>query len=171
MARRIFCVLGLVAFSIGCQPAVDSGVASDESVFFLVRHAEKVDETDGSPLTEQGQRRAETLANLLRDSGVQSIYSSDFVRTRSTGAPLARQLDLDVEIYDHKKLSAFAQQLLDSPAGRYLVVGHSNTTPQLAGLLGGEPGTEIQTMEYDRLYMLVHRPGSEMTTVVLRFEP
>jgi phosphohistidine phosphatase SixA len=149
---------------------MDPGEAPQESVFFLVRHAEKVDESDGSPLTEQGQRRAETLANLLRDSEVQSIYSSDFVRTRTTAAPLAQQLGLEVEIYNQNDLAPFAKQLLGKP-GRHLVVGHSNTTPELVRLLGGDPGPEIRTMEYDRLYMLVDRRGVGMTTVVLRFNP
>ena len=157
MKRRLTIVLGIVALLIGCRSAVDSSLGSEESVFFLVRHGEKVDDSDGSPLTEQGQRRAEKLADLLRDSGVQTIYSSDYERTRLTAAPLANELDLEVEIYDHRNLEAFSKRLLSRP-GRYLVVGHSNTTPQLAGLLGGEPGPDIQTMEYDRLYMLVHRP-------------
>ena len=36
-----------------------------------------------------------------------------------------------------------------------LVVGHSNTTPQLAELLGAEPGDPIvEKTEYDRLYVI-----------------
>ena len=170
MNRQFISVLGIVVFLIGCGSAADSGVGSEGSVIFLVRHAEKIDDSDSSPLTEQGQLRAEKLADLLRDSGVQTIYSSDFVRTRFTAAPLADQLGLEVKIYDHRNLDAFSRQLLSSP-GRYLVVGHSNTTPQLAGLLGGEPGPEIQSQEYDRLYMLAHRPGDDVATVVLRFNP
>ena len=170
MNRQFISVLGIVVVLIGCRSTVDSGVGSEGSVIFLVRHAEKVDESDGSPLTEQGQLRAEKLADLLRDSGVQTIYSSDFVRTRLTAAPLADQLDLEVKIYDHQNLDAFSRQLLSRP-GRYLVVGHSNTTPQLAGLLGGEPGPDIQSLEYDRLYMLARRPGDDVATVVLRFNP
>jgi phosphohistidine phosphatase SixA len=159
-----------MVLSLGCQPAIDPGEPPQESVIFLLRHAEKVDESDGSPLTEQGQRRAETLANLLRDSEVQSIYSSDFVRTRTTAAPLAQQLGLEVEIYNQNDLAPFAKQLLANP-GRHLVVGHSNTTPELVGLLGGDSGPDIQRMEYDRLYMLVHRRDVGTTTVVLRFNP
>jgi hypothetical protein len=77
---------------------------------------------------------------------------------------------LEVEIYNQNDLAPFAKQLLGKP-GRHLVVGHSNTTPELVRLLGGDPGPEIRTMEYDRLYMLVHRRGVGMTTVVLRFNP
>jgi broad specificity phosphatase PhoE len=107
---------------------------------------------------------------MLRDSGVDKIYSSDFERTRDTAAPLAAALGLEVEQYDPTAMADLSQTLLASP-GRYLVVGHSNTTPELAGLLGGEPGPPIPESEYDRLYLLVHRPGVGTTTVVLRLAP
>jgi hypothetical protein len=51
------------------------------------------------------------------------------------------------------------------------VVGHSNTTPELAGLLGGDPGSPISEDEYDRLYAICRRPGADATTLILRFEP
>ena len=63
-----------------------------------------------------------------------------------------------------------AAALLSSP-GRHLVVGHSNTTPELVGLLGGDPSSPIPEDEYDRLYVVRHQPGSDATTLLLRFEP
>lgn len=169
MRFKTFGVVALVSVFLGCQPPVDSPVDPSESVFFLVRHAEKADQSEDPPLTEQGRARAEGLARLLKDAGVGTIYSSDFVRTRDTAAPLARALGLEVTSYDPKALPALADALLASP-GRYLVVGHSNTTPEMAGLLGGEPGAPIPEDEYDRLYALTHRPGVGTTTVVLRLE-
>jgi phosphohistidine phosphatase SixA len=157
--------LGVVALALtlsGCPPPVESPPAAPESAFFLVRHAEKADQSEDPPLTDEGRARAENLARTLRDAGVHKIHSSDFERTRETAAPLASGLGLEVELYDPN-----AKTLLGSP-GRYLVVGHSNTTPELAGLLGGEPGSAISEDEYDRLYVLSHRPGVGTTTVVLR---
>jgi broad specificity phosphatase PhoE len=155
---------------LGCQAPVEQSVESPESVFFLVRHAEKADQEDDPPLTEQGQRRARSLADLLSDSGIEAVFSSDTLRTRDTAAPIATDLGLDIELYDPRALADLAEKLLGSP-GRYLVVGHSNTTPELAGLLGGAPGPAIDDSEYDRLYVLTHRPGVGTTTVLLRFEP
>jgi broad specificity phosphatase PhoE len=155
---------------VGCQSPVESPPDFPESVFFLVRHAEKADQSDESPLTEVGYIRAANLANLLRDSGVENVYSSDFKRTRDTAAPLANDLGLEVVLYDTQELVELADKLLSSP-GRYLVVGHSNTTPELVRLLGGEPGSAIAENEYDRLYMLNHRSGAGTSTVLLRLEP
>jgi probable phosphoglycerate mutase len=163
-------VVALVSVFLGCQPPVESPVDSSESVFFLVRHAEKADQSEDPPLTEQGHARARGLARLLKDAGVETVYSSDFVRTRDTAAPLAVALGLEVTSYDPKALPALADALLASP-GRYLVVGHSNTTPEMAGLLGGEPGAPIPEDEYDRLYVVTRHPGAGTTTVVLRLDP
>lgn len=169
MRFKTFGVVALVSAFLGCQPSVESPADSPESAFFLVRHAEKADQSEDPPLTEQGHARARGLARLLKDAGVETIYSSDFVRTRDTAAPLASALGLEVTSYDPKALPELAERLLSSP-GRYLVVGHSNTTPEMAGLLGGEPGAPIPEDEYDRIYVLTRHPGAGTTTVVLRLD-
>ena len=170
MGMKTLAVVALASACLGCQPSVEvPATAPEESVFFLVRHAEKADQSDDPALTEQGHARAGDLARLLKDAGVGQIYSSDFVRTRDTAAPLAAALGLEVALYDPKDLPSLVQTLTSSP-GRALVVGHSNTTPELAGLLGGEPGPPIPEDEYDRLYALTHRPAAGTTTVVLRLE-
>jgi len=167
VTSKASCAVLLAVALLGCSPA-PTPPAAPESVFFLVRHAEKADQSEDPPLTEQGQLRAEGIARLLKDAGVERIYSSDFIRTRETAAPLADALDLEVVSYDPKALAALADRLLSS-GGRCLIVGHSDTTPELAGLLGGAPGPPIPEDEYDRLYVLT-RQGGVTTTVVLRLE-
>jgi phosphohistidine phosphatase SixA len=170
LTSKHYLVFLITLLLLGCQSPVEQPTESAESVFFLVRHAEKADQEDDPPLTDQGQRRARSLANLLSDAGIETVYSSDTLRTRDTAAPIAADLGLDIDIYDPHDLVELAAMLLGSP-GRYLVVGHSNTTPELAGLLGGEPGPAIEDSEYDRLYVLTHRPAVGTTTVFLRFRP
>ena len=167
MSIRTLGVLALALAFQGCQTPVESPLAAPESVFVLVRHAEKAAQSDDPPLTEEGLARAKSLAGMLRDVGVEKIYSSDYARTRDTAAPLASDLGLEVALYDSDQLAGLADMLLSSP-GRYLVVGHSNTTPELAGLMGGEPGSPISDDEYDRLYVLHHRPGAGTSTLLLR---
>ncbi len=165
-------ILTLTFSFTSCKPAPDT--ASDiadgvpESVFFLVRHAEKVDDSEDPPLSEVGHQRAQTLASLLRDARIERIYSSDLVRTRDTAAPLMEDLGIELSLYDPGNLEELVKELLLVP-GRYLVVGHGNTTPELARLLGAEPGSDIAHNEYDRLYVLVRRPGFGTTETLLRF--
>ena len=139
---------------------------------YLVRHAEKVTISPQDPaLTEFGEERARNLAVMLHSAGIERIFSSDFVRTRDTAAPLAGKLDLEIEIYDPKALELLAAELL-LLEGNALVVGHSNTTPELAELMGGDGGTPIvEEWEYDRLYLLQTENGRVTHTILLHIPP
>lgn len=144
------------------QPSLDSTI-----VIYLVRHAEKVDDSQDPPLSQAGKDRADLLADLLQDAGITAIWSTEFKRSLATAMPLASRLGLDVRSYDPTQLPAFAAILLQTP-GRHLVVGHSNTTPPLVQALGGDPHGAIKDSEYDRLYTIV-ASGGQATTVLLRF--
>jgi phosphohistidine phosphatase SixA len=136
---------------------------------FLVRHAEK--RSDGENprdphLTEAGQARAEELARVLGESGIEAILSTDFHRTRETAAPIAAATGVEVEITgagaDYAE--ATARLIRERHAGQtVLVVGHSNTTPALIRALGvaaSEIG-EIGDDEYDDLFLVVLPPESD----------
>jgi hypothetical protein len=54
--------------------------------------------------------------------------------------------------------------------GGYLVVGHSNTTPELVEILGGKPGPPIDDAnEYDRLYVVTITEDGAVTTEMRRY--
>lgn len=144
--------------------------AHAETVVVLVRHGEKVDDSVDARLSDQGQARARALAAILRDAGIDAVYSTDFTRTRETARPTAEMVSKPIEIYNTDDLEGFAKRLRDR-GGRALVVGHSNTTPEVVRLLGGDPGPPIGEAEYDRLYLLVLSPSGETTTTILRFSP
>jgi probable phosphoglycerate mutase len=139
---------------------------------YLVRHAEK--ETDGSKdpaLTVVGSQRAAHLAVLLKSADIQRIFSTDFIRTRKTAAPTAEVVGADIEIYDPQALEAFAKQLLELETNA-LVVGHSNTTPELVELMGGDGGTPIvEEWEYDRVYLVQTAGGRVARTILLHLPP
>ena len=142
--------------------------AEPPMVVFLVRHAEKVDASQDPDLSAAGETRAMRLARLLRDAGLDHVHSSDFIRTRETAAPIAAELDLDVELYDPGDLAALAGKIR-ATGGRHLVVGHSNTTPEMVDLLGGDPGSEIDESEYDRLYVVTVGVDGTANAVLLRY--
>jgi hypothetical protein len=81
--------------------------------------------------------------------------------------PLADALGIQPAVYDASDLDAFTAVLRSSP-GRHLVVGHSNTTPGVAEALGGDPGSPIEPLEYDRLYLVIP-DGETVNTILLRF--
>lgn len=146
--------------------------AEGPSLVVLVRHAEQAGSSAEDPgLTELGRARAWQLARLLADSGITRIHSSDTRRTRETASPLAERLGLPIEGYDPGELEALAERLRESRE-RALVVGHSNTTDELAVLLGGaSAGSIVEEWEYDRLYLLTPDPGGGMAATLIRYGP
>ena len=127
------------------------------TVVYLVRHAEKItgDNAGRDPqLSPAGKARAKTLAAMLANKHINKIFSSDYARTRGTAAPLAKELGLDIQIYDPRDLPALAT-LIKSKPETYLVVGHSNTIPQTVLALSGDDSPPIEeASEYDRLYIV-----------------
>lgn len=145
--------------------------ADEPALVFLVRHAEKLTSGEDPALSAAGRLRAEELARLLQDAGIGHIYSTDFVRTRDTAAPLAERLGLPITIYDWDQLDALAAEL-KTAGRRSLVVGHSDTTPDLVGRLGAEQGPPIdEPTEYDRLYVVTIAADGNVTTELRRYSP
>jgi len=164
-------ILSALVFLMGCTPASDRGTPGNEGdplVVFLVRHAEKVDQSQNPDLSRDGYQRAEELACVLADADIERVHSSDFIRTRLTAVPVAEKYGLEIELYDQNDLLPFAD-LLKAAGGRHLVVGHSTTTPALVAILGGDPGSKIkEENEYDRLYILTISLG-KVNTILLRY--
>jgi 2,3-bisphosphoglycerate-dependent phosphoglycerate mutase len=187
MAQRAWPVTALVLVLVwagaGCgrapgQPAAAAGSGSvvitgptAAGLLILVRHAEAEHDPGGDPaLTDAGLQRADRLAGLLRDAGLEAIHTTDYRRTRGTAAPIAAATGLDPVLYDGRDLQTLATWLVRS-GGRRLIVGHSNTTPELVRLLGGDPGSEFALDEHDRVYLiLLDGQGGLITpTTLLRY--
>ena len=144
--------LALLLASVMALPVAGADLFS----VFLVRHAEKQVDTPptGDPgLTPCGRQRAEHLARGLAAVPLQRVYSSDYRRTVATAMPVVVR-GLKLEHYDPNGLPAVAERLLRRGEDA-LVVGHSNTTAVLAGLLAGTPGAAYDESIYDRVYQVV----------------
>jgi len=158
----------LILLLTSCTPKHATNTHKPLQVF-LVRHAEKIDKSKDPNLSAEGLERALILARVLRDSRIEYVHSSDFIRTRDTATPIADAQELEVELYDPRNLPILVEKLRRK-GGRHLVVGHSNTTPLMVELLGGEPGAEInEESEYDRLYIVTVATDRSVNSVMLRY--
>jgi phosphohistidine phosphatase SixA len=140
------------------------------SAIYVVRHAEKAATGKDPELTAEGQARAQNIATILQKTGIRHVFSTPYVRTRQTGQVLAQRGNLAVETYD----PAAPQALVDKVKaldGAVLVVGHSNTVPELVRRFGGAPGADIPDTEYDRLYQLIPAADGSVTTILLTSPP
>ena len=122
------------------------------NTIYLVRHAEK-DEGKDPVLTKKGESRAQQLAYLLGEANITKIYSTQYNRTKQTAQPLVDKTGLSLEYYDPRQLQEFALKL-KMIKGNILVVGHSNTTPQLTELLSGQKTKELTEADYGDVYQV-----------------
>ena len=165
----LFVLLGLTASQGSIANPVAGGQDDDATIVYLVRHAERATDDPRDPnLSEAGRVRTQRLTALLRDANLDHVYSTDLRRTRQTAGPVADGHGLEIETYDPRELEAFARSLAGT-SGRLLVSGHSNTTPELVGYLGGDAHGTIEEWEYDRLYVVILQPGRAVTTLLLRY--
>ena len=142
---------------LGLQLGVYAQDSESMFTIYLVRHAEKelsTDDPKDPPLTPCGEQRAAGLEVFLSSVQLDAVYSSDYARTRSTAQPVAQNRNMETRLYDHKKPEEFAKLLLERGENA-LVVGHSNSTPVLAGLLVGEELEPIDESIYNRIYQVV----------------
>lgn len=123
----------------------------------LIRHA---DVTPGAgsdpPLSSAGAARAQTLRHVLGDSGVTAIFVTTLRRSQETARPLADDLGLQPVVEDDVQALVAAISAQDDSA-TVLVVGHTDTVPDVVTQLGGPSITPIAATEFDRLLVLAHR--------------
>lgn len=127
------------------------------TTYYIVRHAEKETTntmTSDVPLSAAGKQRAEALREALKNENIKHIYSTNFIRTKSTAQPLADAIHVPVEIYDPKD-STFITKL-KSVDGNVLIVGHSNTVDDLVNGLSGkkEINRDLPDAEYGDLFVV-----------------
>ena len=157
-------------FSLAIAMLLPTMAVAEPSAIYLVRHGEKASVGHDPALTPQGRLRAQNIAAILHRTGIQAIFSTPTARTLQTAQPLAQQLGLPIERYDPATQKALVDKV-NALRGAVLVVGHSNTLPELVRLFGGAPGADIGDDEYDRLYQLTPDAGGAVRTVVLTSLP
>ena len=154
----------LLSQSTGAQATDD---AFKTTTVILVRHAERADAPrEDPPLNEAGAARAQRLANLLSAAGVKAIYTSQFLRTKQTAEPLAKQLGITVtpialkskqsnprEVAE-ESIRQIVDKVMERPGETSLVIGHSNSVPDVIRMLGGDTVPTIDEKTFDNLFIV-----------------
>ncbi|CAI3802448.1 SixA phosphatase family protein [Rheinheimera sp. MM224] len=137
-------LLGVTAWTLHATPLE----------IYLVRHAEKLKSADKDPvLSPCGLAQAKAMAKLI-PTALSAIYHSGYQRTQQTAQQIAlAQSDAKLQPYNASDLPALAAKILQQD-NTVLVVGHSNTTPELIHLLSQLPAPQITEQDYGVVYQL-----------------
>jgi phosphohistidine phosphatase SixA len=124
-------------------------------VVFIVRHAEKASTGGNDPdLSLQGQKRADALAHILKDSQITSVFVTEFKRTQETAAPTTRAAHVTSTVVPANDIGALVEKLR-ALNGNALVVGHSNTIPDLFRSLGIATQVSIPEDDYTEIFAVL----------------
>jgi broad specificity phosphatase PhoE len=169
-----------VAGALACLLFFAAPADAQQKVIFLVRHAERADTPAGQPpaggmmmandppLNAAGEQRAAELAALLASADIRHIFTTEYRRTRQTAAPLAGKLKLTPVMSAARDPEPLVEQVL-RVRGNVLVVGHSNTLPDLMKRLGVRQPVSIADSEYGDLFIVVKPETGNPTLIRLRF--
>lgn len=133
-----------------------------DAVVFVVRHAERADmKDDASLLSRKGRKRAQVLRAVLSGVPLTAVYSTEYKRTQETAEPAAKSKGLTVTVTDSEKALELAAKLRALPADQdVLVVGHTDTIPDLMKGLGVADPVEVPDAEFDNLWLVTPRPDA-----------
>jgi len=169
LVPAFFALLGSASVA---QVALAQGTPNGTTTIIVVRHAEKeaVPATD-PPLTSAGNARAGALVELAKDAGVNAIVSTEYLRTRSTVAPLAAKLGLTTEIIGARTSARItADSILSKHRGHtVLLVGHSNTVPDLVAAFGAAKPADICDAGYDNAFVVTVPASGPASVLRLHF--
>jgi broad specificity phosphatase PhoE len=175
MRLKLTLVAGVFAW---CLLGIAAAAAAADQVIFMVRHAERADTGGGKPpagmmandppLSAAGSERAKKLAAVLASADVKHIFTTELLRTRQTAMPLAEAARVQPVVVSGRDPGALAQQVRTA-GGNVLIVGHTNTLPEILKQLGVSTPISIADDEFDNLFVIVRPQAGNPTVVRLRY--
>jgi phosphohistidine phosphatase SixA len=188
-SQQRFVWLALLLMTVLFAPLLiqSTGAKSTDDAFaattvILVRHAEKADAPrEDPPLTEAGVARSQKLAALLASAGVKAIYTSQFLRTKQTGEPLAKQLGITVtpitiqtkqsnpREVSEQSIRQIVDKIMERPGETSLIIGHSNSVPDVIRMLGGDTVPTIDEKKFDDLFIVTVYAKGKAKVVQMKY--
>lgn len=126
-ATALLLALAACAYMAPIQP---------RSTFYVMRHLDTPAGASDPDLTEQGRRNAELLAARFSANPPATIFVSNTKRAQQTAAPLATRLGIEPIVYDPADTASLIVDVMKEPPP-VLIVGHSNTVPDIVAALSG----------------------------------
>jgi broad specificity phosphatase PhoE len=99
---------------------------------------------------------------MLRDAGIRAVFVTEYKRTQETAAPLAKALGITPSVITSKDQEGLIARIKAS-AGNVLVVGHSNSVPEVIKRLGVATTVTIADDEFDHLFVVT--PQRQLITL------
>lgn len=157
--------LAAVARRAGAQDSANPAPPAI-TVAFVLRHAETTGTLNDPSLSNRGRERATRVGMLLRSVGAERVLHSVTARAKETALEITRVIQVGSGSYDLLDPEPVTRRIIER-GGVWIIIGHSNTVPDLVRRLGGDAGTDLLPDGlYDQIFMVV-RAGEGAITVPL----
>ena len=156
--RRAIAVVGFLFVAFGLAWFFESQATT--TVVFI-RYAELQNNGLSNPgLSAAGRRRAQELVRVIGDidvvAGVDAIFANRYRNTQETAEPLAKYLDLPIQVVDSKDIVGLTERILKDYKGKIvLVVTDREALPALIREMhGSKKVPPMADTEHDNLYIV-----------------
>jgi phosphohistidine phosphatase SixA len=174
VVKTLFAALALLLISVGSAAAPAPVPATPQvhpvaamHAIYIVRHFQKAEGPDPS-LTAEGAANAQRLAAMLKDKGIAAILATPTRRAMESAAPLAKLLGLRVTPYNPSDFGQVAA-LAAAAGGPALIVGHSNTVPDIVEYMGGARPAPLGDQDYGTVFEV--EPGGKVVMIPVKLTP
>lgn len=173
---HLMLVLSGILLIVGCQQGASKKIDARENlaaelsgVYYLIRHSEKDrsnPDNEDPELTTAGLSRAKLWQEYFDSIPLSGIYSTGYKRTLQTIVPTAASKSLNPIIYPPHDL-VDNDFITRSNSGRWLIVGHSNTVPELTNtLMNIDSLKDIPDSLNSRLYRVDYRSNPAKLSIL-----
>lgn len=158
--KNIYLVIALLFFA-------NSWSQQATTTIYLIRHAEKADNSADPELSDAGMARAENWAQYFKDKPIDYFFVTSYKRTALTAWPVGEAQN------KHHYQTSDRDMPLMGLANKYrgktlLIVGHSNTIPgAINELLMEKTYPNIPENEFGYLYKITVT-GSKITHELIK---
>jgi len=122
--------------------------------YYVVRHADRLDNSANSPLSPAGFQRANALRDTLASKGINLVFASTFQRTQQTAQPTATANGLTMNLYSPDTTAGLVTRLRKINGKNILVAGHSDNVPVIVQGLSGQSIPAIASNDFDNLFII-----------------
>lgn len=158
MIVRLFSALLLLTLA-ACFPVAPQVPLGPS--YYVMRHLQTPKGVSDPDLTVEGMANARLLPGWFENDRPSAIYVSPTKRSRQTAAPLAQALGITPKIYDPANTPALVQMVRAEP-GAVLIVGHSNTVPDIVEQLGGTRPAPLSENQFGDIWHVAGLNGSTL---------
>jgi broad specificity phosphatase PhoE len=145
--RRAVLTLAAALVAAGC-----AGRPAPQTIY-VVRHFDTPEGVKDARLTPVGEARSRGLVRWFEGKQLKAIYVTPFARTRATAAPLAAAQALKPIDYDWTDAARLVAAVRGQP-GDVLIVGHSNTVPEIVERFGGTRPAPLVHADFGDLWII-----------------